>query len=239
MYSGGTKKGMNRTITNVIRYLMDECIPAVIRDNRYFMFPFYYYAYRGKNIKQVMNFKSLVHGFTEEEYKNFYDNLDTVSRNRKTDLNRPCLKFILGHMDREAKNILDVGCGTGYFLNQLKDTGLQLHGCDIVDKAPDRNFTFTAGDIEKLPFGDRQFDVVTCFHTIEHLLNLQQAISELKRVTKKQLIIVTPCQRYFYHTLDEHVNFFPYKEKLTSLVKIEDHSCDKIWGDWVYIGRSP
>lgn len=226
---------MNRTLTNAIRYVMDELIPAVIRDNKYFMYPFYYYAYRGKNLTQVMNFKSLVYNFSEAEYKKFYDNLDTLSRNRKTDLSRSSLKFVLDRLDMAARSILDVGCGNGYFLSQLKGKRLELHGCDIVDKSADRNFTFTAGNIEKLPYADGEFDIVTCFHTIEHLTNLQQAISELKRVTKNQLIIVTPCQRYFYYTLDEHINFFPYKEKLTSLMNIKNHTCTKIWGDWVYI----
>lgn len=228
---------MNRTITNIIRFLMDECIPALIRDNKYFMFPFYCYAYRGKNIRQVMNFKSLVYSFTESEYITFYNNLDTISRNRDTDLNGPSLKYILPRLNKNSNSILDVGCGNGYFFGQLKNTGLKLYGCDIVDKSTKGNFTFRAGNIENLPFADGQFDIVTCFHTLEHLVNPQRAISELKRVTKKQLIIVTPCQRYFYYTLDEHVNFFPYKEKLTALINLKNNTCEKVWGDWVYIAQ--
>ena len=72
------------------------------------------------------------------------------------------------------------------------------------------------GRIETLPFADKSFDVVTCSHTVEHLVNLERCISELVRVARKQIFIVTPKQRYFYYTLDEHVNFFPFKEKLTS-----------------------
>ena len=82
---------MNRNITNIIRFIMDECLPPIVRDNKIFMYPFYLFAYRGKNIKQVMNFKSNVYNFTEKEYDIFYNNLDTISRNRLTDLNNPCL----------------------------------------------------------------------------------------------------------------------------------------------------
>lgn len=227
---------MNRNITNVIRFLMDDCIPAIIRDNKYFMYPLYYYAYRGRDINTAMNFKSLVYSFTEEEYSEFYNNLNTISRNRKTDLNEPSIDFIITNLDKSAKNLLDIGCGKGFFLKQLKDTGLDLFGCDIVDKDSSREYEYTKGNIEKLPFVDKQFDIVTCFHTLEHIINLDKAVAELKRITKKQLIIAVPCQRYFYYTLDEHVNFFPFKEKLTSTVNIKKHSCDKIWGDWVYIG---
>ena len=49
--------------------------------------------------------------------------------------------------------------------------------------------------------------MVTCHHTIEHIPNLAPAIAELKRISRKQVMIVTPRQRYYYYTLDEHVNF--------------------------------
>lgn len=227
---------MNRSITNIIRFLMDDCLPAIIRDNKYFMYPFYYIAYRGRDIHKSMHFKSLVYSFTEEEYSEFYNYLNTISRNRKTDLNKPSIDFIINNLDKTAKNLIDIGCGKGYFLKQLRQSGLELYGCDIVDKDESREYNYIKGNIEKLPFDDKQFDIVTCFHTLEHINNLDVAISELKRITRKQLIIAVPCQRYFYYTLDEHVNFFPFKEKLTSVINIEKHTCDKIWGDWVYIG---
>ena len=229
---------MNRNITNIIRFLMDECLPPFIRDNKFFMYPFYYYAYRGKNIKNVMKFKSLVYSFTEKQYNDFYNNLDTISRNRKTDLNFPSIRYIIENLDKSSKNLLDVGCGRGYFLSQLQSSNFELFGCDIVDKGNSANYQYVKGNIENLPFSDKTFDIVTCFHTLEHIIDLEKAVSELKRITKKQLIIAVPCQRYFYYTLDEHVNFFPFKEKLTSVINIKNHHCKKIWGDWVYVGRN-
>ncbi|MCB0410763.1 MAG: class I SAM-dependent methyltransferase, partial [Flavobacteriales bacterium] len=140
------------------------------------------------------------------------------------------------NLDSSAKNLIDVGCGKGYFLSQLQGKGLELTGCDIVDKGESKNYNYVKGNIEKLPFKDNEFDIVTCFHTLEHIISPEKAISELKRIAKKQLIIAVPCQRYFYYTLDEHVNFYPFKEKLTSIIDIENNTCEKIWGDWVYIG---
>jgi ubiquinone/menaquinone biosynthesis C-methylase UbiE len=40
-------------------------------------------------------------------------------------------------------------------------------------------------DLEHLPFKDGAFDVVTCFHTIEHVLDPQLALDELVRVSRK------------------------------------------------------
>ncbi len=228
---------MNRSITNAIRFVMDEMVPPLIRDSKIFMYPFYLFAYRGKNIKQVMQFKSLVYNFTEEEYANFYKGLNTISRNRPTDLNKACVDFILQHIDPSSETVLDVGCGSGYMLNKIheKNSTLSLTGFDIKEPQGDKSFKFVEGNVEKLPFEDDSFDVVLCNHTIEHLLELETCISELLRVTKKQLFVVTPCQRYYYYTLDEHVNFFPFQESLTHHFQGQEFICNKLQGDWALL----
>jgi ubiquinone/menaquinone biosynthesis C-methylase UbiE len=215
---------------------MDECLPPIIRDNKYFMYPFYYYAYKGKDIKTAMNFKTLIYSLSEKEYRDFYENLNSISRQRDTDLNDASIKYIIDNLLKTAKNLIDIGCGNGYFLKQLKNNGLDLFGCDIADTRRDGDYNFVRCSIAYLPFRDKLFDIVTCSHTLEHILNPEKAISELKRITRKQLIITVPCQRYYLYTLDEHVHFFPYKEKLASLIGIKDSTCKKIRGDWVYIG---
>jgi SAM-dependent methyltransferase len=202
------------------------------------MYPFYFFAYRGKNIKQVMHFKTLVRLFTKEEYDRFYSELNSISRNRSTDLTEKQVWFILNSIDKDTRSILDVGCGKGYLLERIKKEHpqLKLSGIDVVNTIRDKDVQFYTGDITTMPFADNAFDTVICTHTIEHILDLQTAIKQLERVAAKQLIIVTPCQRYFYYTLDEHVNFFPEEEMLTSLFSYSKYTCEKIDLDWVYVG---
>jgi hypothetical protein len=38
---------MNRSFTNFIRFLMDELVPPIVRDSKWFMFPFFWFGYRG------------------------------------------------------------------------------------------------------------------------------------------------------------------------------------------------
>jgi len=231
---------MNRDLTNIIRYFMDEWIPPAIRDSRWFMYPFFYFAYRGKNIRDVMDFKSRVYSFTPEDYDRFYNNLDTISRNRITDLNKPSLQFILDKIDPNAQSLIDVGSGNGFLLRQIHERHpkLSLTGFDIKDKDETGGiYSYVKGNIEKMPFPDKSFDVVTCSHTVEHLIKLEQCISELVRIARRQVFIVTPKQHYYYYTLDEHVNFFPFKEKLTSAIPLKNYSCEKMNGDWVYLGK--
>jgi ubiquinone/menaquinone biosynthesis C-methylase UbiE len=140
-------------------------------------------------------------------------------------------------IDPAARSVLDVGCGNGYFLEQLQGRGLTLHGTDIVDKAKSKPFAFAQAGVEHLPFADKSIDVVTCSHVLEHIIDLPRAVSELKRVARRQLMVVVPCQRWYFYTLDEHVNFFPYAEQLTSAIGLKDFSCRKLRGDWLYVGR--
>ena len=75
-----------------------------------------------------------------------------------------------------------------------------------------------------------------CTHTLEHCLAVGKVIAEIKRVARKRVVVVVPCQRCFYYTLDEHVNFYPFAEKLIHELGLEDYRCEKLWGDWFYVG---
>ena len=187
-----------------------------------------------------MDFKSLAYDMTEEEFIEVYRNIDSMARDRPTDLNNACIKFMLENIDPTAKSLMDVGCGNGYWLNLVGESrkDLKLTGCDLYDNvATLKNADYVRGSIYKLPFADNAFDVVTCHHTIEHLRELPEAIAELKRVAKKQLIIATPRQRYYYYTMDHHLNFYPIAAYLQKEIQIKDNICKELQGDWVYIGK--
>jgi SAM-dependent methyltransferase len=200
------------------------------------MYPFYWVAFRGRNIKQAMNFKELVYRFSPDEYRDFYANLDTISRNRLTDLNEPSVLAILRGIPKDTKSLLDVGCGRGYLLDRVRKErpDIELTGFDVVNKLAYEGLRAVTGNAEALPFEDKSFDVVTCSHTLEHLLEPTRAVAELKRVAKRVLYVAVPCQRYYFYTLDEHVNFYPQKEILLSELGIFDAECTKIRGDWLF-----
>jgi SAM-dependent methyltransferase len=229
---------MNRKWTNRIRFVLDECIPPAIRDSRWFMYPFFWFAYRGRNIPEKMDFKKKYFEWDSRQLQQFYENIKSVSTDRATDISPKCLEMIINHcagMDA----VLDVGCGKGYLLKLIKEKypAAQLHGVDFARGFSDPDIAFTKADAVQLPFADKQFDLVICAHTIEHIFNARDLVKELKRVAGKMLIVITPRQRYFYYTLDEHINFFPRKEYLTSLMDMNDYTCTNVEGDWVYIGH--
>ena len=228
---------MNRRLTNVARFVLDEMVPPVLRNRRWFMWPLFYVWFRGKNVRRMMDFKSLVYGMSREELRAFYRERDSLASRRVTDLSEASIARVLARLVPDVRSLLDVGCGRGYFLERVARPGLQAHGCDVVDGVRLRAATYCQADLEALPFRDGEFDVVTCCHTLEHVIDLAAAVRELRRVARRQLIVVVPCQRWHYYTLDEHVQFFPRAEMLAHAIGLPGATCEKVAGDWVYSAR--
>ncbi|WP_299442067.1 hypothetical protein [uncultured Aquimarina sp.] len=85
----------SRGFTNIVRYFMDEWLPLAIRDSKFFMFSFYYYAYNEEGIKTVMNLKPIIFKWSEKEFSDFYSNRDTrFSNSRLTDMFKQCVKYV-------------------------------------------------------------------------------------------------------------------------------------------------
>jgi ubiquinone/menaquinone biosynthesis C-methylase UbiE len=230
---------MNRSITNAIRYVMDNWLPPAIRDARWFMYPFFYIWFKGKKVRLYMDFKDIAYDLSEEEFSQVYRELDCLAYDRPTDMNMPSIEYLVKSIDKDAKTLLDVGCGRGFLLNYIGEhTAMKTTGCDLYDVRKSLKYSdYKQGTIYDLPFEDKSFDVVTCSHTIEHLRDVESAIKELKRVARKQVIIVTPCQRYYFYTMDLHLNFYPIAAYLKKEIDIPSNTCTNIQGDWVYVGK--
>ncbi|MHA6204595.1 class I SAM-dependent methyltransferase [Dyella soli] len=229
---------MNRSLTNAIRWMMDELVPAGIRDSRVFMWPFYCLAYKTLKPAKYMRFKSNVWTMGSDDYADFYRSLNSVSRNRLTDNNHACVEQIVAD-SRDAKSVLDVGCGLGYLLNRLREESrrAELTGVDLLNEVPGSTFSYHQASADALPFPDNAFDVVLCTHVIEHVIDPTKVVRELLRVAREKVIIVTPRQRPFYYTLDEHINFFFYAEQLGRLAPGLNSTTRALSGDWYMVIR--
>jgi len=229
---------MKRELTNKIRYVLDELLPPVIRDAYWFMYPIFWVIYKGKDVRRKMHFKSLVQSMSDDEANAFYNEVDAISRVRETDLAESNIRCILDNLGPGHHSIADIGCGKGYLLQRIRQAypEASLLGCDVENRLAYGDIPFARGSVTALPFADNQFDVVICTHTVEHILPLQQAMNELVRIAKHRLIIVTPCQRYYYYTLDGHVNFFRHRSDLLRWLPLQKYVCNKLDMDWVYIG---
>jgi SAM-dependent methyltransferase len=100
---------------------------------------------------------------------------------------RILLSLLEQHLgDRRDLRLLDFGCGTGTMAGHLARFG-EVRAVDADAEAVE--FCRRRGLIEvqhltgqALPFGDREFDVVTSFDVLEHIEDDLSALSELRRV---------------------------------------------------------
>ena len=130
-----------------------------------------------------------------------------------TDNSEACIAQII--KDVVGQSVCDVGCGTGILLKRIKQARHECKRFMGVDFAIDdanalKGIEYEAAKIESLPFKDGEFDTVICTHVVEHVLDYRAAIAELRRITKKRLIIIVPREREYRYTFNPHFNFFPY-----------------------------
>lgn len=124
-------------------------------------------------------------------------------------------------------DILDVGCGRGGFLRWLKQQHWRgaCRGVDADPRSiPGENTSgdqigFAQGDVFQIPASDGSQEVLTYFHVLEHLRDLDRALAEAARVLEEGghlLIEVPDAERYaelpigtaFWFSIREHVNHF-------------------------------
>ncbi|MEI7961218.1 MAG: class I SAM-dependent methyltransferase [archaeon] len=119
----------------------------------------------------------------------------------KTDHGPTIIKKILS---LKTNRILDVGCGHGDLLIELRKSGFggELIGLDLSEgiqekgKAKNKreklNIDFVVGDAENLPFQNNTFDVILAKHMLYHLPNPQKGVEEIYRCLKKEgTLIIT------------------------------------------------
>lgn len=87
--------------------------------------------------------------------------------------------------------LLDIGCGAGEFCALAAARGASVHGLDAKPVAieyarravPDGDFQ--VGLMEDLPWPDASFDVVTGFNSFQYALDIDAALSEARRVSRR------------------------------------------------------
>ena len=96
------------------------------------------------------------------------------------------------------KNHLDIGCGTGEFLNACKDAGYNTKGIEPSELAREqaiKNFNLSVSENTNLDqFQENQFDSISMWHVLEHVPSLNKTIEEFNRILseKGKVIIAVP-----------------------------------------------
>ena len=97
----------------------------------------------------------------------------------------------------QSGNILDVGAGTGFFVDTMRKAGWKVTGLepDASARAKAREMNILLNDSKDLfQLPADSFDAITLWHVLEHVHALHEYIDRLKQLLKKdgRLIIAVP-----------------------------------------------
>jgi SAM-dependent methyltransferase len=229
---------VSRNIALAVHFLLDECLPPILRDQDWFMWLPFWLLF-GRHSDTFRSFKDRGHELDEEDFLRVYRETAAVHLKRPTDLNTACIERI--HRNISGQTVLEVGCGRGHLAGILvRDHDVTACDMAIDPELPKRlpRVWFRVENVERLSFSDASFDTVVCTHTLEHVQHLDVAIRELRRVARRRLIVVVPVQRPYRHTFDLHLHFFPLGHMLLARFPagpgIGNRSLHRVGGDWYY-----
>ena len=118
-------------------------------------------------------------------FERFYQMAKSINLNNKLELINK-----VGN----GKKILDYGCGVGDFLEHLQKNGYDVLGMEPNDSARKiaqskiGNKKVTSTELEH---NDQKFDIITLWHVLEHIPNLNEIIGELKNhLTDNGVLII-------------------------------------------------
>ena len=187
-----------------------------------------------------------------ENLGKYYESVDYISHtDSKRSLFEKCYHFIksialknklnlVNSLQPAKGSVLDIGAGTGDFLSVVKENGWNTIGVEPSEKAKaiaqkkGVSFVEQTSELE-----NNSFDVITMWHVLEHVPNLDNQIKELKRLLKPNgsLIIAVPnfksfdAKQYgnFWAAYDVPIHFWHFsKTAIKKLFAKEDMELVKV-----------
>ncbi len=116
-----------------------------------------------------------------------------------------------------CRSYLDIGCGRGEMLEHAKETGFtSIRGAEIVPQLYEREDVMPMAVHDLHALDDMQFDCVSCFDVIEHLLPGDDALllDEMSRIAASCVVVTANNKPSIDPTTrnDLHINKKPYLE---------------------------
>ncbi|MBU2926764.1 class I SAM-dependent methyltransferase [Winogradskyella psychrotolerans] len=159
-----------------------------------------------------------------EKLSEYYKSEDYISH---TDTKRNLLEFayhkvreislkrklkLINSFQAESKSLLDIGCGTGDFLETaLKDhweiTGIEPNeNARQIANSKTNNAVFETEELSKLK--PHSFDVITLWHVLEHLPDLEMHTALFKKLLKPNGTLVIAVPNYKSYDANYYKNFW-------------------------------
>lgn len=133
----------------------------------------------------------------EEKEIAHYSNQKLWEKLKLSESNKERIEKTVDMIPPEVNSIADVGCGSGLFLNYIKENLeiSKLMGVDFsISAMKTLRTSKKVGDISKIPLKDDSYDLVSVLEVLEHLdaTVYEKAKKELVRVSRKYILVSVP-----------------------------------------------
>ena len=158
---------------------------------------------------------------SEDKLESYYESEDYISHtDGKRTLFEKVYQFVKGFALKKKVNLinelqpnkgilLDIGAGTGDFLAEAKRDGWQTVGVEPNEKARNsamlKKVNFVDSSIE---LENNSVDIITMWHVLEHVPDIQAQIKELKRLIKPNGAIVIAVPNFNSYDAKHYKDFW-------------------------------
>ena len=99
------------------------------------------------------------------------------------------IKFLVrGTKIHPGKKLLDVGCGSGQFLYEMKQFGMDVYGIEP-GKITKSNLNIKP-DLIKAKYKKESFDLITMNHVLQHVDNPKEMIKDIHKILKQDGLFI-------------------------------------------------
>lgn len=228
---------------NLCDFQKFELVKSKLRDDKT-----KYKVYRCKNCSHIQ----LLPRPTKDEDKKFYDkNLQDKNRRKEIDYEKLQLnnlfdtkrhvRFIQSLCKDANCNLLDIGAGYGFFVNELYNSGYKnIIGVEVSDER--RKLAIKHSAVQIIDFDVNRpnkdigrFNMITLFHVLEHMPDPILFLKNIKNLITSNGIIICEvpnvremlldnCKEYNdFYWIRAHLNYFS-KETLSNCLKKAEYS---------------
>jgi SAM-dependent methyltransferase len=121
------------------------------------------------------------------------------------------IELLLRHTDAKGKTLLDYGCGRGETLQIAQAAGFVVLGTDVDPECVRLASKFGPASVLNVEnplsqFGAKSFDVVACFHVLEHVDDPKKVLKTLATISREYVLLAVPnlrnLHRLFHRDID-------------------------------------
>ena len=204
---------MKREHTRLIGRFLDEWLPPVLRERRWFYRLVLGAVVKG-DVDAYLDFRQNAWRMSDKDLQKFYGSIRS-NIDRPTDCNdRSVARLLETLRARQPGSILEFGCGRGHVARQMLEatpeasyTGIDFDTSRAREVLPPGTRLLDGVGMDVLEEGET-FDCVVCTHTLEHVTDLRKTVADLVARTRDTLIIVVPLQLNLRYSADLHTRFW-------------------------------